>query len=116
MSTAAGLNPYVPPSDPEYDIERIAWRAQLTDVDCRSIAYEYRVALSAYEKHGGPPPDDCLVDAWEEYHLRFGDGSPHQEFVKKPSAVKPRRKPPESQGRRGFDRISPLYNERGELI
>lgn len=113
MSTIVGAEPYAPLADPAYDLERARWRAQLSDVDCRSIAYEYRVAISAHEHRGGPYPDDCLVDAWLEYKERFGNGSPHQEFVKKAKTVRPTK-----QNRERLQRgsLSPLYNQAGELL
>jgi len=97
-------------SDPAYESARLRWRAKLTDYDCRSMAYEYKVALAKYKKNEGPPPDDCLVDAWAEYETRFG-GSPRSEFVSKRKAVRSKKK---DRAQRGS--LSRLYNQSGELI
>lgn len=115
MSIAHRLDPYTPEPDPEYDMQRLIWRSKLSDTDCRSIAYDYRVAQAAYEKHGGEAPDECLADAWEEYQARFG-GSPRVEFLNTDfSMTKRRRMYEERTGRSSINPISPLYNERGML-
>jgi hypothetical protein len=67
-------------ADTEALVRRLQWRAKLNDADCRSLAYEYRVREDGI-KHGGLPPDECLLDAWLEYKTRFGTGSPQKEFV-----------------------------------
>lgn len=96
---------------------RAEWRNKLSDVDVRSMAYEYRlrekkVALGELE------PDDCLTDAWLEYKERFGDRStPHTEFLKKAKMTRGRnRKKRAAQDRTQAGNFSPLYNARGELL
>lgn len=82
MSTTIDGDPGKLSGDADYAIARLEWRVNLSDVDCRSMAYEYRVAMSAYEKHDGPYPSEDLIDAHDEYKKRFG-GTPHVEFLKK---------------------------------
>lgn len=85
--------PEVEIGDPEYNAwyhaQRMAWRKSLSNVDCRSLAYEYKVASNNGKSS---VTDTCLIDAMAEYKLRFSDDmSPRSEFVRKPSAVRPRR-------------------------
>lgn len=64
--------------DPEYDLARAQWRANLSELDVRALAYEYKTGNI----------DDCTEDAWLEYRRRFGGRvtGPQTEFLKKPNA------------------------------
>lgn len=57
---------------------RLIWRRALSDMDCRALAYEYKVHPYT--------DDECLLDAWAEYQHRFSNHAPRSEFVKKRSA------------------------------
>lgn len=103
------------PADLDYVLSRLAWRSKLSDVDVRALAYEYRINREAMES-GVKPMDECLADAWAEYKDRFG-GTPHQEFLKRNKvarASKRGKRGSSSRSQRGS--LSPLYNQRGELL
>lgn len=73
------------PMDAAYQEERLAWRKSLSDMDVRSLAYDYKCGLQ----------DECNADAMEEYLLRFGEGSngPRQEFTSRTRKARPSKSP-----------------------
>lgn len=58
MSIAEDLSTY----SPTYDEQRLTWRHQLSEVDCRSLASEYIRGII----------DECTTDAFKEFEKRYG--------------------------------------------